>query len=235
MEITQGRMLDSLRSVKSFLELNADKLSGVINSGIQAELLQTISELEAYSDQQTLGAAEAKNASKVAKSLRYTLIHDHMAVVSRIARTKLPNTPEFGNLKMPRGNPSSTRLTEAAYEMANSALANASVFVMAGLPEDFVARLKAAADAVAEERLQRSLARAKRVVATRALASKLSASRKLVHVLDAMVKTAIRSDPTLLPGWNQVKHVQKSAASGQAGEQSASPAPTTPAAPALAA
>src|SRR6476660_7210743 len=125
MQNSQGHMLESLRTVKSFLELNADKLNTVINSGIQAELLQTISELEAYSDQQTLGAAAAKNAAKVAEALRYKLIHDHMAVVSRIARTKLPNTPEFTNLKMPRGNPSTTRLTEAAYEMANSALANA--------------------------------------------------------------------------------------------------------------
>jgi hypothetical protein len=235
MEITQGHMLDSLRSVKSFLELNADKLSGVIKSGIQAELLQTINELEAYGDQQTLGAAGAKNASKVARALRYTLIHDHMAVVSRIGRAKLPNTPEFENLKMPRGNPSSTRLTEAAYEMANSALQNAGVFVAAGLPEDFIVRLKSAADAVAEERLQRSLARAKRTVATRALGSKLSSARKLVHVLDAMVKTAIRSDPTLLPGWNQVKHVQKSTASAPAGAPPVPSAPTTPATPALAA
>lgn len=235
MEIFQGHILDSLKTVKSFLELNAEKLSGVINSGIRSELLQMISELEAYREQQTIGAAEAKNASKVAQALRYTLIHDHMMVVSRIGRAKLPNTPEFENLKMPRGNPSSTRLTEAAYEMANSALKNAGVFVAAGLPEDFIARLKAAADAVAEEHLQRSLARAKRTVATRALRSKLSSARRLVHVLDAMVKTTIRSDPTLLPGWNQVKHVSRISANDPASARATTPAPTTPAAPALAA
>src|SRR5690242_20218621 len=108
MQTNQGHMLESLRNVKAFLELNADKLSGVIHSGIQAELLQTISELETYSDQQTIGAAAAKNAVKVAQDLRKKLIHDHMLVVSRIGRTKLPNTPEFANLKMPRGYPSST-------------------------------------------------------------------------------------------------------------------------------
>ena len=235
MQTNQGYTLESLRNVKAFLELNANKLSGVISSGIQAELLQTISELEAYSDQQTLGAAVAKNAVKVAQALRSALIRDHMTVVSRIGRAKLPNTPEFKNLKMPPGQPSSTRLTEAAYEMANSALENASIFVAAGLPEDFVARLKAAADAVSEARLQRSLAQAKRTVATRALRTKLSSARKLVNVLDAMVKTEIRSDPTLLPGWNQVKHVSKSTASGPASAPPAAPTHTTPAAPALAA
>ena len=234
MQTAQGYMLESLRSVKAFLELNAAKLSGVINTGIQAELLQTISELEAYSDQQTLGAAGAKNAAKVAQALRRTLIHDHMTVVSRIGRAKLPNTPQFKNLKMPRGTLSISRLSEAAYEMANSALENAGVFVAAGLPDDFATRLKAAADAVSEARLQRALAQTKRSVATKALDTKLSSARKLVAVLDAMVKTAIRSDPTLLPGWNQVKHVARVAANGPAGA-SKTPAPTTPAAPAKAA
>jgi hypothetical protein len=234
MQTNQGYMLESLRNVKAFLELNADKLSGVISSGIQAELLHTISELEAFGDQQTLGAAAAKNASRIAEALRYTLIHDHMAVVSRIGRAKLPNTPEFRNLKMPRGNPSTARLTEAAYEMANSALKNVGVFVEAGLPEDFVTRLKAAADAVIDARLQRSLAQATRTLATKALDAKHSAARKLVSVLDAMVKTAIRSDPTLLPGWNQVKRISRISANGPASAPKSS-APATPAAPAAAA
>jgi hypothetical protein len=94
--------------------------------------------------------------------------------------------------------------------------------------------IKAAADAVSEARLQRSLAQTKRSVATKALETKLSSARKLVAVLDAMVKTAIRSDPTLLPGWNQVKHVSRIAVNGPVGAPK-SPAPTTPAAPAKAA
>jgi hypothetical protein len=235
MQTKQGYTLESLRNVKAFLELNADKLNDVIATGAKAELLQTITDLEAYGNQQTQGAAAAKNATRVARALRHALIHDHMAVVSRIGRTKLPNTPEFANLKMPRGNPSTARLIDAAYEMANSAQKNASVFVAAGLPEDFATRLKSAADAVIDARQQRSLSRADRHVATQALKDKLSAARKLVNVLDAMVKTAVRSDPTLLPGWNQVKRVSRITAFGPASAPTASPAPTTPAAPARAA
>ena len=119
--------------------------------------------------------------------------------------------------------------------MANSAQKNAPVFIAAGLPEDFASQLKGAADAVIDARQQRSLSRADRHVATKALKDKLSSARKLVRVLDAMVKTAIRSDPTLLPGWNQVKRVSRIPGSGPASASPASPAPTTPAAPALAA
>lgn len=238
MQITQGYTLESLRNVKAFLELNADQLEGVIATGAKAELLQTIAELEAHGDQQTKGAATAKNATQAARALRHALIHDYMALVSRIGRAKLPNTPEFANLKMPQGNPSTAHLIEAAYEMANSAQKNARVFVAAGLPEDFATQLKGAADAVINARQQRSLGRADRHVATKALKDKLSSARKLVRVLDTMVNTAVKSDPTLLPGWNQVKRVAKSTANGLASASPASPAPattTTPAAPPLAA
>jgi len=235
MQTAQGYVLESLRNVRVFLEGNADKLGDVIKTGIKAELLQRIDELEAHSNEQTAGAGTVKDATKIAQARRYTLMHDHMMVISRIGRAKLPHTPELATLKMPHGNPSAARLTEAAYQMANSAQKNAPIFVAAGLPEDFAAKLKAAADAVIESRQQRSLAQANRTVANKALQAKLAAARKLVSVLDAMVKTAIRSDPTLLPGWNQVKHVAKSPVSGPASEESASPAPTTPAAPAFAA
>lgn len=235
MQTAQGNTLDSLRNVKAFMEQHTDKLGDVIRTGIQAELLQTISELEEFSEQQTAGAATAKNALKVKRALRHALIHDYMTVVSRIGRAKLPDVPQFENLKMPRGTLSSARLTEAAYEMANSALENEGIFVAAGLPADFVARMKAAADAVTEARLQRSIAKAKRTVATQALSTKLSSSRRLVYVLDAMVKSAIGNDPILLSGWKQVMHVPKVPGGGRASDSPDSPAPSTPAAPALAA
>lgn len=214
MQTTQGYVLESLRNVKAFLESNADKLGNVINTGIKAELLQTVAELEAFSNEQTAGAGSVKDASKIAQARRFSLIHDHMIVISRIGRAKLPHTPEFATLKMPHGNPSSARLTEAAYQMANSAQKNAPIFVAAGLPEDFTAQLKAAADAVVESRQQRSLAQANRTVANRALDAKLASGRKLVSVLDAMIRTATRSDPTLLPGWKQVKRIPRISASG---------------------
>jgi len=235
MQTAQGNMLDSLRSVKKFLEHNSDKLGDVIRTGIQAELLQTISELEAVSEAQTAGAAVAKNALKVKRALRHALIHDHMTVVSRIGRAKLPGTPQFENLKMPRGTLSSARLTEAAYEMANSAAENEGIFVAAGLPADFVARMKAAADALTEARMRRAFAKANRTIASQALKTKLSSARKLVYVLDAMVKSAIASDPTLLPGWKQVVHVPKVPGGSPDSASPNAPAPTTPAAPALAA
>jgi len=232
MQTTQGYVLESLWNVKAFLESNADKLGDVINTGAKTELLQTIEELEAFSNEQTDGAGTVKNATKIAQARRFTLLNDHMTVISRIGRAKLPHTPELATLKMPQGRPSTARLVEAAYQMANSAQKNAPIFVAAGLPEDFASQLKAAADAVIESRQQRSLAQVNRTVANKALEAKLASARKLVHVLDAMIRTAIRSDPTLLPGWNQVKRVSKISAYGP---NAAKPAQSTPGAAAASA
>ena len=232
MQTAQGYVLESLRNVRVFLEGNADKLGDVIKTGIKAELLQRIDELEAHSNEQTAGAGTVKDATKIAQARRYTLMHDHMMVISRIGRAKLPHTPELATLKMPHGNPSAARLTEAAYQMANSAQKNAPIFVAAGLPEDFAAKLKAAADAVIESRQQRSLAQANRTVANKALQAKLAAARKLVSVLDAMIRTAVRSEPTLLPGWKQVKRIPKISAYGPNPARPVQSTSSAPAAPA---
>jgi hypothetical protein len=232
MQTTQGYVLESLWNVKAFLESNADKLGDVINSGAKAELLQMIDELEAYGDELTKGTGTVKDATKIAQARRFSLINDHMTVISRIGRAKLPHTPELATLKMPHGNPSTARLIEAAYQMANSAQKNAPIFVAAGLPEDFAAQLKAAADAVIEARQQRSVSQVNRIVASRALEARLAAARKLVNVLDAMIKTAIRSDPTLLPGWKQAKRVSKISAYGPNTARPVQSTSSAPAAPA---
>jgi hypothetical protein len=57
-----------------------------------------------------------------------------------------------------------------------------------------------------EERLQ---SRGRRTGATRGLTAKLAAGRKIVRVLDAFVKSALRDDPAMLANWNAVKRVKR--------------------------
>jgi hypothetical protein len=91
--------------------------------------------------------------------------------------------------------------------MAKAAALHSDVFVDHGLPVDFVDRLNAAATALQASRTNHTNIRGRRVIATTSLKSKLSAGRKLVHILDAYVKTALKDDPELLSGWNSVKRV----------------------------
>lgn len=81
------------------------------------------------------------------------------------------------------------------------------MFVDHGLPADFIDRLNTAATDLQASRTDHTNIRGKRIVATTSLKSKLSAGRKIVHILDAYVNTALKDDPELLSGWNSVKRV----------------------------
>ena len=229
MQTAQGNLLESLRNVKTFLDIHAEQLGSVIKTGTRTSLLAAIADLEGFGNQQAAGDGASKGATKLRAALRVALIHDRMAVVSRIGRAKLPNTPELATLKMPRGNPSDTKLAQAAYEMANTADAHAPVFVEAGLDADFAAQLKKAADAMIGARQQRSMSRVSSATATQGLKAKLTAGRKIVHVLDALVKTALRQEPALLAGWTQAKRVSKvTGLPANGGPAAATPAPSAP-------
>ena len=229
MQTAQGNLLESLRNVKAFLDIHAEQLGSVIKTGTRTSLLEAIADLEGFGNQQAAGDGASKGATKLRAALRVALIHDRMAVVSRIGRAKLPNTPELATLKMPRGNPSDTKLAQAAYEMANAADAHAPVFVEAGLDADFAAQLKKAADAMIDARQLRSMSRVRRATATKGLKSQLSAGRKIVHVLDALVRTELRQEPALLAGWTQAKRVSKvTGAPASGGPAPATPAPSAP-------
>jgi hypothetical protein len=114
------------------------------------------------------------------------------------------------------------------------------VFTRVGLPDDFVAQLNAASDAmiasVSDRESNRNVLRG----ATKSLAAKLGDGRRVVHILDAFVQSRLLGDDGLLASWNRAKRVLR--VPGGQGVSPTTPAPTptsipttpaaTPAAPA---
>ena len=73
-----------------------------------------------------------------------------MAPIARIAKVRLPDTPELAALRMPRGRPTILGLAAHAEGMAAAAAPFTDVFVAAGLPADFIVQLHTAVDAMLE-------------------------------------------------------------------------------------
>ena len=211
MQRTQGNTLHSLRTTHAFLEENATKLNAVVKSGARQRLEAVIAELSTHVAGQAGSQLASLGATQRQRALRLALLRDHMAPISRIARADLPPTPEIAPLRMPKGRPTAERLAAAAYGMATAAALNAPTFVAAGLPDDFVIQVNAAADAMLDALSERSQSRGRRSGATKGLKNQLSAGRRIVHVLDAFVKSALKDDAALLENWNRVKRVQRSA------------------------
>jgi hypothetical protein len=234
----QGKTGQSLVDVGGFLDDNADTLKTVITTGTRLDLDRAIAAWQTYATDQTGNALAAQGATQKQRALREALLRQHMAPIARIAKARLPRTPELTPLRMPRSNPSVQRLATAAYGMAQEAAKHVAVFVAAGQPVDFLTGLTDAADALIASVGARSQSRSRRRAATAGLRDALSAGRHCVGILDALIQRALKDDHALLAGWNAVKRVQlvgtRSATTGTShSPQVPTPAPTpvpTPAA-----
>jgi hypothetical protein len=209
MQTRQGNVLQSLRNVQSFLHDNAAVLDAVIHTGARRRLDDAITQLAAHASAQDANDIASQGSTRQQRALRTVLQRDHMSPIARIAKVDLSDTPAIEPLRMPKGRPSTERLASAAYGMAKAATPFAPVFVAAGLPSDFVARLKGASDDMISAVSERAQTRGKRSGATRGLAHKLTEGRKVVHILDAFVKTALKRDGPLLASWERVKRVNR--------------------------
>jgi len=209
MQTTQGSVLESLQAVQTFLTENADKLGDVVKTGARQQLADAIVELTTHAEDQQGSHLAAQGNTQQKRSLELVLRRDHMAPIARIARAELPPTPAVEPLKMPKGRPTVARLAALADGMANAATPFADTFVSAGLPTDFIAQLRAATNAMVASVAERNQNRGKRGGATTGLRQKLGRARRIVHVLDAFIQTALKDDQVLLSSWNIVKRVRR--------------------------
>lgn len=225
MRTRQGTTLQSLRAAKSFLDEHAAELAGVINTGARKRLDDAIAALDSHASEQTGNSLAAQGLTQKQRALRVVLLQDHMRAIARIATADLPNTPEFAPLRMPRGRPTPEKLAAAASGMAKVALQHLAVFTAAGLPDDFVDQLSTASESMVTALVDRTRTQSKRTGATIGLNAKLIEGRKVVGILDAFVRTALRGNLVLLGEWASGIHIRSLSTP-------AAPAPTAPVAPA---
>lgn len=209
MEAYQANLLQSLRAVEEFLSSNADRLDGVVNTGARQKLTETIAALDAHVVEQAGSTLVSQGATRRNRALRHALVRDHMAPIARMARAQLPPVPEGDALRAPRPSWSIERLHAAAHGMAEATAPHRAEFVMAGLREDFVEALTAAADAMVESVSDRAQSRGRVSGATKGLRTSLASGRKLVGVIDALLASVLAEDPALLASWKSVKRVRR--------------------------
>jgi hypothetical protein len=209
MQTRQGAVLESLRNVETFLDEHAERLADVVDTGARRKLDELLAELETHASDQVADNLGAQGALNTTQMLQRRLRRWHMRPIARIARSDLPVTSAVEPLKMPKGKPTAERLVAYAEGMAQAAAPFADTFVEAGLPSDFIARLKTATNELRTAVNARVQHRGRQVGATTGLKQKLSSARRLVHVLDVFVETALDGDEPLLACWKIVKRVRR--------------------------
>ena len=225
MQTKQGNMLQALRNVDVFLDQNASQLGGVVESDVRQRLTAAIASLQAQVSAQSEGSFGSQGATQKHQALRRALLRDHMLPIARIAAADLPDTPELHPLRMPRSGSSVQRLAAAAYGMADTAQKYADIFIRASLPADFAAQLTAAADAMIASIGDRTKSRLAHRGATEGLKNSLAAGRRIVGVLDALVRSRLQDQPSLVASWESAKRVARVPGRAIA---SVTPAPVAP-------
>jgi hypothetical protein len=121
----------------------------------------------------------------------------------------------------------STAFRSPRFATAKAAAPYADVFVIGGLAPDFIDQLVAAADATVVSVGTRKQNCVDGVAATEGLKKTLSHARKRVHALDALVKSALKDDPSMLAAWRTAKRVEKYVSSQTSVTAQPVAAPTT--------
>jgi hypothetical protein len=204
----EDRVGQSLRRVEGWFVANPDLVAGNPSLGTQVEALKgVVIRLSDHATAQDTQYAQTLLISKDEIDKRREVLRHRMAPIAQVGRALRGTVPGIGVLTMPKANAPTAEIITAAAVMSQKAEIYKDVLVENGLPADFIEQLKQASDALKASVDGRGLARASMVAATRGVKSEVALGRRVVAIIDAVVTGLLRSNPTKLAEWEQLKRV----------------------------
>jgi hypothetical protein len=235
----QERIYNTGRRIQAFLVANDAVLGSINKSGMRSDLDTILAALGESGGQQAAGRVNAVGETANQRTLRLALRLNHMRPIASVARAKLRTVPNFEAMTMPNPKIRVVSLLAHAHGMAEAAQPYAQVFIDAGLSEEFVAKLTAAAEAVKTSIDTRAAARGQRSGATGTLKDLENRARLAFKALNDFVVPVLSVDVAhsgLLAEWKKARRVDSRGGPVGGAEQAARalaplPSPTPPPAP----
>ena len=224
MQRKQSVVLDTGRYVQAFLDENASHIGPIVASS-RRNLDDAVMQLTAMVVTQGEGSYSSRGATARQTSLRTRLRVNHMKPIAEVARQKLREVPDIESLRMPGKRLGTTQLVAAARAMANAAQLYHSVFTEVGLPDDFIARLHAVADAVTVAQDARQVQVSRSTSATAGIRAQGARLRSVFRLINALIVPELGSNVVLLAKWRATKAIARKSAPVAA--EIATPATTT--------
>ena len=228
---TQKRYLSMFRRVRELLSAETDnaliaaplkELDGIVTRMSEHGVTQDTLQRRTRSITVTIGES--------ARALR----RDLMRPARLAARTVFPTVDNGSTalrtvMRMPKAANDYEALVVGAQAFANAVEEHAAPFAAAGLPKDFSARLRKAADDFVTLIDTRAKEEQRRIAATQGLAVEAQRGVAIVRLLDALVEPMLRSDAPRLAEWRKATSIRTFATGG--GVSSSPEVPTDLAAP----
>ena len=231
MKARQSVLLETARNVQAFLDTNTAVIGPTITAARQ-NLDDAVDTLTAMAVTQQTSKTSSKGPTTLQAKLRVSLRNNFMKPVATVASLFAADVPEIDALRMPKKQLSSAALVAAAQAMADAASKYSDTFTKNGLPEDFVAQLRTAADAVTSAITGRQTHVATTAGATSGLAQQESRVRSLLKLINALVVPKLGTDAVLLSQWKVARTIDHTKAitatprSVSGGGYTVSPAPS---------
>jgi hypothetical protein len=230
MRFSQRYRAQALRRVQQFLDAHADAVGTVNSSESRQKLDRAVAAIDPVTEVQGSRMRQGRGETSRRRALEQELLLTQMRPITKLARAKLKDVPNFAALVPVERGLSGRRLVEAARAMGAAAAPLTPEFVASGFPADFLAQLQHAADVVKASLDIRSEFRREQVGATKAIEEHLGEAVTAVQELDAAVTRYLAGSPSLAEEWRVARRavlkpgVPRGANSG-AGQPAASPAP----------
>ena len=208
MKHRQSHVLETLRQVQVFLDANAAAVGPAVASS-RRNLDDVVAQLTTFAAAQEGGNMSSRGETAKQRVLRNALRRDHMRPIAEVAKQKLRDVPEFHSLVMPAANSTSAQLVARATAMADATQVHEAVFKEVGLPDDFIASLRALAAEVSQSIDTRKQHSSKRSGATAGLAAEERRGRSMLKLTDALVVPRLRNNDALIAEWRSAKRVPR--------------------------
>lgn len=218
MDTKQKRAIESFLRVQAFLARHQAPPPFDFSAG-KAELDSVIEELAGQALAQAAGRRSSRAETQRLKRCITVLRMHHLRPIVTIARASMRTKPGIqAALRMPSVKTPATRLLQEARAIRNVANEYAPLFVQRGRPQDFLAQLDAAIDAVKTSQVARAEQSGASIAANAGISQEVARGRQAVAMLDSVVTVAFEGNDAVLKGWELAKRVQPIAAGGPADE-----------------
>ena len=201
MEKLDGTILSTLQRAQRFIQNHEGTLGAVASSGTRRRFDDAIATIEQATVDQEAAKRLAMAGTARQRVARNTLMLGHIRPIAAIARAELRGEVELPALQAPPARTTARQLIIAARAMADAAEPHATAFVDAGLPADFIDRLRSAADALEIALADRGHRVTELIGATARIKTTTLRARELLRVLDSLIEPLLAADPSMLAQW----------------------------------
>jgi len=211
MQRTQHKLFEALDRVDEFLEQNREVLGTVVPASAQENFRASRTQLVEHMKAQDSFQRATHTTVAAKRVLREELIRNHMIPLAVVSRTRLAGSNDANAFRLLSRSRPFAAFVVAGYGMADAATLNESALLAGGLPSGFIDRLIGATDALRDAVNAKSETNARQVEATAGLRKAARIGRDAIRVLNALVRSALKDENTLLDRWTNISRVAAAA------------------------